>query len=233
MLNTTRDLHLKTHWFKQPVPRIGFNLMKNTPWARHYVMRASPHSTGTTSLHLPTHPALLSQPRYHIRVAGTTSFSLTVRTIRHFREHHLTTIPVSENICPEMVVLDDAHNGWRQQILPIACADEMVLKCVLSVSSFHLSSRAPNQIIIGSPREHFLQAIGELQSRRCLDQCDLQTKQFVIVAIILLLAAVMVNGCSDFRILFHMLQSALDSIGGEEGLADGELASFLRREIHK
>lgn len=134
-----------------------------------------------------------------------------------------------------MVVLDDAHNGWRQHILPIACADEMVLKCVLSVSSFHLSQRSPSHIkhIAESPREHFLQAIAELQSRRCLDQCDLQTKQFVVVAIILLLAAVMVNGCSDFRILFHMLQSALESIGGEEGLADGDLASFLRREIHK
>lgn len=131
-----------------------------------------------------------------------------------------------------MVVLDDSHNGWRQQILPIACADDMVLKCVLSVSSFHLSQRTQNQIT-GSPREHFLQAIGELQSRRCLDQYDLQTKQFVIVAIILLLAAVMVNGCSDFRILFHMLQSALDSIGGEKGLSNGDLANFLRREIHK
>ncbi|OBT81974.1 hypothetical protein VE02_09323 [Pseudogymnoascus sp. 03VT05] len=131
-----------------------------------------------------------------------------------------------------MVVIDDQYNGWRRLILPIACVDDLVLNSVMAVSSFHLSGRDIGQFT-APPRVFFAQAIYELQKRRNLNKCDLQTKQFVILAIIVLLVTVMVNGCSDFPILFHMLQSALDTIGGDSGLAGGDLADFLRREIHK
>ncbi|KAJ5081575.1 hypothetical protein NUU61_009839 [Penicillium alfredii] len=131
-----------------------------------------------------------------------------------------------------MVVIDDHHNGWRHLILPVAHMNDLVLNSVLAVSAFHLSESAAGYLPI-HPRLLFMQAIGGLQNRRNLDKCDLQTKQFVILAIVVLLAAVMVNGCSDFPIVFRMLQSALDAVGGERSLSDGEVAEFLRREIHK
>lgn len=131
-----------------------------------------------------------------------------------------------------MVVIDDHHNGWRHLILPVAHMDDLVLNSVLAVSAFHLSGSAAGYLPI-HPRLLFMQAIGGLQNRRNIDKCDVQTKQFVILAIVVLLAAVMVNGCSDFPIVFRMLQSALDAVGGERSLSDGEVAEFLRREIHK
>ena len=131
-----------------------------------------------------------------------------------------------------MVVIDDGDNGWRHLILPIACIDELVMNSVLAVSAFHLSGRAAGQRV-ADPSRLYARAIHELQKRKNLGECGRQTQQFVILAIVVLLVAVMVNGCSDFPIIFHMLQSALDTVGGDRGLADGEVAEFLLRQIHK
>jgi hypothetical protein len=132
-----------------------------------------------------------------------------------------------------MVVVDDKFNGWRQLVLPIASADDLVMCSVLAVSAFHLNGRLLNQTV-ADPNRLYAKAIHGLQNRKDLAMCDKQTKQLVILAVVVLLVAVMVNGCSDFPILFHMLESALQASGGEEGLLDeGELAEFSRRQIHK
>lgn len=142
----------------------------------------------------------------------------------------------SDNIAPEMVLIDDSHNGWRHLILPLAWMDELVMKAVLAVSAFHLSGKtdgyAPCQGLANSS-ELYSEAIHELQNRKNLDQYDHQTKRRVILSIIVLLVAVMVTGCSDFPILFHLLQSALDTIGGEDELGPDELSEFALRQIHK
>ncbi|KAF7563311.1 hypothetical protein G7046_g812 [Stylonectria norvegica] len=139
----------------------------------------------------------------------------------------------SDRIAPEMVVFDDDHNGWRHLILPIAGADELIMSAVLSVSAFHLAGTA-RSIDMPDPSSLYAKAIRELQSRRDLTGCNRQTKQFVVLALVVLLVAVMVNGCSDFPIMFQMLQSALDAVGGENGLLDGgEVAEFTLRQIHK
>lgn len=132
-----------------------------------------------------------------------------------------------------MVVVDDVYNGWRHWVLPVACSNEMVMDAVLAVSAFHLSGKTPRPCL-ANPATFYAQAIKQLQDRRDLVHWDLQTKQLVILAIVVLLVAVMVNGCSDFPILFQMLQSALDAVGGEIELNDGgAMANFLLRQIHK
>lgn len=132
-----------------------------------------------------------------------------------------------------MVVVDDANNGWRHLILPMAHTSEVMMSAVLAASAFHLSGRDASQTI-ADPHKLYGQAIHELQRRRDLTGCDRKAKQVVILAIVVLLVAVMINGCSDFPIIFQMLESALDAVGGEGGLLDGsEMAKFSLRQIRK
>ncbi|OGM40216.1 hypothetical protein ABOM_010856 [Aspergillus bombycis] len=138
----------------------------------------------------------------------------------------------SHNIAPQMVVMDDKYNGWRYLILPFALSDKMVMDAVLAVSTFHLSHKTGGTLPI-RPDKLYAKAILGLQDRSSLDEYDMLTRQSIFIAIITLLVGVMVNGCSDFPILFNMLQSALDAVGGEGGLGNGDLADFLLRQIRK
>jgi hypothetical protein len=142
-----------------------------------------------------------------------------------------------------MVVMDGEYNGWRHLVLPIALTDDLVMSAVLAASAFHVSGSkgsAPQStdMLMAEevhPRELYAQAIRKLQHRRELNGCDPETRQMVILAIVVLLVAVMINGCSDFPVMFRMLQSALDAIGGESGLIEdgGEVAAFSLRQIRK
>lgn len=143
--------------------------------------------------------------------------------------------PVSEAIAPEMVVIDDRYNGWRHLILPVARSDDMVMAAVLAASAFHVCARAaaagPPVI---DPERLYARAIGRLSERRDLAGRDAGARQLVILAIVVLLVSVMVNGLPDFPIVFQMLESAIDAVGGEEVLADGgEMGGFLGRQIRK
>lgn len=143
-----------------------------------------------------------------------------------------------------MVVIDGQYNGWRHLVLPIALADDLVMSAVLAASAFHLwGTMSTCSSIINTdtelvaavnPAKLYAQAIQKLQQRRQLDGCDAHARQMVILAIVVLLVAVMINGCSDFPVMFRMLQSAIDAIGGEAGLMDGgEVAEFSLRQIRK
>ncbi|KOC17346.1 hypothetical protein AFLA70_297g001341 [Aspergillus flavus AF70] len=138
----------------------------------------------------------------------------------------------SHNIAPQMVVMDDKYNGWRYLILPFALSDKMVMDAVLAVSTFHLSHKSGGTLPV-RPDKLYAKAILGLQNRSSLDEYDMLTRQSIFVAIITLLVGVMVNGSSDFPILFHMLQSALDAVGREGGLGNGDMANFLLRQIRK
>ncbi|PYI16246.1 hypothetical protein BO86DRAFT_127228 [Aspergillus japonicus CBS 114.51] len=139
----------------------------------------------------------------------------------------------SEQIAPQMVVIDDQHNGWRGTILPIAHTDELVLNSVLAVASLHLLGTVGSSPGCADPRRLYTQVIRGLQRRSDLGNCDMATKKSVILTILILLLAVMVTGGSDFPILFRMLQSAIDAVGGDGGLDEGEVSAFLLREIRK
>ncbi|KAI5458800.1 fungal-specific transcription factor domain-containing protein [Mariannaea sp. PMI_226] len=132
-----------------------------------------------------------------------------------------------------MVVMDDDHNGWRHLVLPMAWADDLIMNAVLSASAFHLASRGAGEHVV-DPQKLYGRAIRELQQRRDLVECDHKTKQAVILTIVILLVAVMINGCSDFPIIFQMLESALKAVGGESKFLDGgETGNFFLRQIRK
>jgi hypothetical protein len=152
-----------------------------------------------------------------------------------------------------MLAIDGLHNGWRHLILPIAHSDELVMNAVLAVSASHLSfkesrhmkiAHASPQMAARSSRlikadqypdsnSLYAQAITSLLQRQDLSQCSQPTRNFVLLAILILLVAVMVTGSQDFPILFRTLQSAFEAVGGEQGLGNGELAQFIIRQIHK
>lgn len=135
-----------------------------------------------------------------------------------------------------MVIMDGMHNGWRHVVLPIALRDELVMSSVLAASAFHINGgeNKAGVHVLSNPRTLYAQAIRKLQLRRELDGCDKETRKMVILAIVVLLVVVMINGCSDFPVMFRMLESALDTIGGDAELEkDDELSLFCLREIRK
>ncbi|EEU45353.1 uncharacterized protein NECHADRAFT_93970 [Fusarium vanettenii 77-13-4] len=108
-----------------------------------------------------------------------------------------------------MVVIDDRNNGWRSLVIPLACMDELVMSSVMAVSAFHLSERAESHHLVNAGML-YSKAILNLQKRQDLHQYDIHSRYRIIVSIIVLLLGMMVNGSSDFPIMFRMLQSALD-----------------------
>ncbi|KAL0929700.1 uncharacterized protein CTRU02_215343 [Colletotrichum truncatum] len=156
-----------------------------------------------------------------------------------------------------MVAIDGDHNGWRRLVLPIAHIDRLVLNAVLSVASFHLTSRqySRKQRLLSGDKCSLMTAtftsdsksswstnlqaihlyncvITELQ-RRDLRGSDNSKRLFILLAILTLLVAVMVTGSDDFPALFRLLESALRIIGGEESLGKDELATFIMRQVRK
>ncbi|ENH68890.1 Acriflavine sensitivity control protein acr-2 [Fusarium oxysporum f. sp. cubense race 1] len=140
----------------------------------------------------------------------------------------------SENIAGEMIACDGPHNGWRRFVLPMADRDELVMDAVLAVSLFHRPQAPHDQPATDRPeQDHYARAIQGLQKRSQLGDCDRPDQHSILLTILLLLTAVMVNGSSDFPILFNMLQSAIDAIGGDMRLGSGGIAEFLVRQIRK
>lgn len=154
---------------------------------------------------------------------------------------------VSRHIAPEMMILDGPHNGWRYLILPMARTDSLVRDAILAVSCFHLclssiNSRCPSAEDAVSqwqfpgpglnPRHLYARAIKGLHSRQLMSY-DGASQLPILVTIMVLLTSSMVTGDQDFPILFRMLQSAFDALGGEQGLGQCDLAAFLVRQIHK
>ncbi|KAI7761716.1 hypothetical protein LZL87_013866 [Fusarium oxysporum] len=140
----------------------------------------------------------------------------------------------SENIAGEMIAIDGPHNGWRHLVLPIADHDELVMDAVLAVSLFHKPEILQDiSLAVRPEEEYYARAIHGLQERSQLRDYNQLTRHSIILAILLLLTAVMVNGSSDFPILFGMLQSAIDAIGGDMELGSGGTAEFLSRQIRK
>ncbi|KAM0424306.1 hypothetical protein ACHAPT_010452 [Fusarium lateritium] len=146
----------------------------------------------------------------------------------------LLLLNYSDNIACEMIAIDGPHNGWRHLVLPIAESDELVMDAVLAVSLFHSPRLLQDDLAIDQiKQDHYARAIRGLQKRSQLRDCDRSNQQSILITILLLLTAVMVNGSSDFPILFGMLQSAIDVIGGEVKLGSGDVAEFLVRQVHK
>lgn len=150
-----------------------------------------------------------------------------------------------------MVAIDGLHNDWRHLLLPLAQQDELVMDAVLTVSAFHFhinkldSNFKKNQkqysafgtntydTYVPDPYQLLGRTLQGLRQRQELI-CNNQTTQHsVLISLLLLMTSVLVTGGSDFPVLLRMLESALDVIGGKEGLGTGILAGFIMRELHK
>lgn len=148
-----------------------------------------------------------------------------------------------------MIAIDGRHNGWRHIILPIAHTDGLVMSAVLTVSAFHISLQEGTEQQLDDslfmPRRGFLSddrtsaeflydlTIRGLKQRRDFAKSDFDAKQSIIVTILVLLTTVMVNGRTDFPILFGMLDAAIKVIGGECQLGGSELGDFIVRQVRK
>lgn len=79
----------------------------------------------------------------------------------------------------------------------------------------------------------YAKTIRKLQERQNLEIQDTTGRQTVLLALLVLLATVMVNGGSDFPTIFNLLESALEAVGGEDAAMQGELGAFVVRQIRK
>ncbi|OCT44675.1 hypothetical protein CLCR_05755 [Cladophialophora carrionii] len=139
--------------------------------------------------------------------------------------------PVSNHIAAELVVIDDHQNGWRYLILPIAHLDELVREAVLSASVFHFCANVAEKVF--DPNIIYGNAIRRLRQRQNLEVYDTSGKQTVLLALLVLLATVIVNGSSDFPTVFNLLEAALTASGGEAAVEQrfrGYAAPFLSQE---
>ncbi|KAF9762237.1 hypothetical protein IL306_003491, partial [Fusarium sp. DS 682] len=157
----------------------------------------------------------------------------------------------SKCISTEMVAIDGVHNDWRHLLLPLAQQDELVMDAVLTVSAFHIHiNRFENSLkksqkqysafgtnkydsYVPDPYQLLGRTLQGLRERQELINNNQTTQHSVLISLILLMTSVLVTGGSDFPVLIRMLESALDAIGGKEGLGTGILAGFIMRELHK
>lgn len=153
--------------------------------------------------------------------------SRRMSTYKNFLLMHL----VANNIASELVVIDDHQNGWRYLVLPIANLDTLVMDAVLSASAFHFSTNIDDRRY--KPSAMYAKTIRKLKERQNLEAQDTTGKQTVLLALLVLLATVMVNGGSDFPTILKLLESALEAVGGEEAAMHGELGAFVVRQIRK
>ncbi|KAF4963206.1 hypothetical protein FSARC_8784 [Fusarium sarcochroum] len=151
----------------------------------------------------------------------------------------------SQHICPNMISIDGIHNGWRTLVLPIARKDKLVRDAVLSVSAFHIRQNrfpATETVCSGAPKsDYFIPdanqlyggVIRGLQQQPELDSCDVERRDSILITILVLLLGAMVNGASDYPILFRMIESALHANGGDGTLGTGDVATFIDLQFSK
>lgn len=160
------------------------------------------------------------------------------------REGRNMLLHFSEHIATEMIAFDGFHNGWRHLILPLAQTDHIVLNAVLAAAEAHQrinQAQAPinglqdKRLTLWHPNSSrlYARAIQGLRERQELIHGDQASKLSVITTILVLLSAVLVTGCSDFPVLIRMLESAIEAMGGREGLGDGEFTDFILRQVNK
>lgn len=143
----------------------------------------------------------------------------------------MLTPQVSRNIAPELVIFDDERNGWRYIVLPLAHQDDLVMDSVLSAAVFHFARNVNNQIL--NPDVVYQRAIRKLRQRQDLTSYDMERKQSLLVALLVLLTTVMVNGYPDFRTVFGLLEAGVSAAGGESIFMSNELGNFVIQQLYK
>ncbi|KAM0187205.1 hypothetical protein ACHAPI_011272 [Fusarium lateritium] len=169
-----------------------------------------------------------------------------------FRAIFLQTVPQNTPAWKRNLFMTyGIHNDWRHLLLPLAQQDELVMDAVLTVSAFHFHiNKLTNNFkqdktqynsfgttsydsYVPDPYQLLGRTLRGLRKRQELVCGDQTTQHSVLISLLLLMTSVLVTGGSDFPVLLRMLESALDAIGGKDGLGTGILAEFIMRELHK
>lgn len=128
-------------------------------------------------------------------------------------------------------MVDDDYNGWRRLVLPIAHTDDLVKLALISASLSYVSPSITDQLI--SPYSAYQRVLYGLRQRQDLPAEDLVGKQCILLTLLILLAMMIVNGSSDFRGIFNLLEASLKAVQYEHNLYSGELGSFISTQIPK
>ena len=115
--------------------------------------------------------------------------------------------------------------------MPIAHTDDLVKQAVLSAATFHFSSNISE--VSFNAAATYANVVSKLRDRQDLHHSSDTQRQNVVLALLVLLSTMMVNGSEDFPVIYNLLESALAAIGGEKQLITNELGIFLDRQIRK
>ncbi|WAO94393.1 Hypothetical protein NCS54_01197500 [Fusarium falciforme] len=155
----------------------------------------------------------------------------------------------SDSIAGDMICIDGRHNGWRYILLPMALSDDLVMNAVLTTSAFHLATRKTSlstwngtaEMSLGEcqaadysfPELLYRRTIRSLKERRDVVSGDDEANKSVLMAILVLLSAVQVNGGDEFPTLYAMMRALVDVLGGENRLCGSDLGDFMIRQMRK
>ncbi|USP78610.1 hypothetical protein yc1106_05884 [Curvularia clavata] len=137
----------------------------------------------------------------------------------------------SETVAVELVTIDDERNGWRSIVLPLAHKYDLIANSVQAAAAFHFSDNVSRHL--GHPRDFYNRAIDGLRQNQELSAYDARKKHVILISLLVLLVVTMVNGSSDFRSIFRLLETAWEAGGGDEELGQGELGLFVIRQYLK
>ncbi|OSS53837.1 hypothetical protein B5807_00029 [Epicoccum nigrum] len=133
----------------------------------------------------------------------------------------------SETVAPAMVVFDDASNGYRSIILPMALEDNLLCRSVAVVAAQHLSRQRPElQKAAEAGRAAIISRLRHDSLRQSADKIF---NKFTWATLIVLLVGETVTGSADYRFFVQMLLSLSMSNSGRD---DPSSSSFLQAQTH-
>lgn len=127
-----------------------------------------------------------------------------------------------------MVVLDDAANGYRSHILPMALEDDLLRRAVGVVAAQHLSRQRPE--LKDAAEAGRAAVISRLHSDSLQQSEDKVFNKFTWATLIILLVGETVTGSAEYRFFVQMLMSLSASNPGRD--LDPALSSFLEGQTH-
>ena len=137
----------------------------------------------------------------------------------------------SDRIASEMVTIDDYNNGWRYLVLQLAQSDTLLRDTVLAASAYHFSATVCQQQF--QAEAIYYGALRKLRERQDINEQGIQSRQVVLLSLLILLTSTLVHVSTDFRKIWNLIEKALIASGGEQSLLDGPLGLFLVRQIRK
>lgn len=132
-----------------------------------------------------------------------------------------------------MVAIDGLANGYRSLLLPIAWGDDLVRHALLASSANHLRFKRPKLTSLAINFQS--KAIEKLAILSGSPESNDSTRVTVLATIILLIITDMMNGGSEFHLLFNMAKSwieAMDQNLGPRAASKSPVDEFLLNQVH-